>query len=61
MYHKIAALALMMTLCSSGIMANGKKITKIVLDAGHGGKDIGARGTVLSRERHNTGSDTKAG
>lgn len=27
-------------------MANGKKITKIVLDAGHGGNDIGARGQI---------------
>jgi N-acetylmuramoyl-L-alanine amidase len=26
------------------ISANGKKVTKIVLDAGHGGQDVGARG-----------------
>jgi N-acetylmuramoyl-L-alanine amidase len=28
------------------VFANGKKITKIVLDAGHGGHDIGARGQI---------------
>lgn len=30
--------------------AKGKKITKVVIDAGHGGKDIGAQGT-FSREK----------
>lgn len=30
--------------------ANGKKITKIVLDAGHGGQDVGARGSFSAEK-----------
>lgn len=36
------------TLLSFQGFANGKKISKIVIDAGHGGKDIGARGTITN-------------
>jgi N-acetylmuramoyl-L-alanine amidase len=30
--------------------ASGKKVSKIVIDAGHGGKDIGARGTISNEK-----------
>lgn len=32
------------------VFANGKKISKIVLDAGHGGHDVGARGQFSSEK-----------
>ena len=37
-------LFLFLSLLPYNIYANGKKIQKIVIDAGHGGSDIGARG-----------------
>ena len=30
----------------ASVFANGKKVSKIVLDAGHGGHDVGARGQI---------------
>ncbi|WP_276133498.1 N-acetylmuramoyl-L-alanine amidase family protein [Polluticoccus soli] len=42
----IWACAMMPTL----VLANGKKITKIVIDAGHGGTDNGARGKISAEK-----------
>lgn len=41
---------LLLTAPYNQLSAKGKKITKVVIDAGHGGKDIGAQGT-MSREK----------
>ena len=48
MYKKI--LLLIIAFAPVLIYANGKKVTKIVLDAGHGGKDLGAQGS-FSKEK----------
>ena len=41
--------------------AKGKKITKIVIDAGHGGKDIGAQGAFSSEKDITLGVSLKLG
>jgi N-acetylmuramoyl-L-alanine amidase len=46
MRTKVIALFILLSFTPQLIFANGKKVRKIVLDAGHGGRDVGARGQI---------------
>lgn len=43
---KLLFFVFLVSIASEPVFATGKKITKIVLDAGHGGHDAGARGQI---------------
>ncbi|HXS35348.1 MAG TPA: N-acetylmuramoyl-L-alanine amidase [Flavipsychrobacter sp.] len=53
MRTRILPLIFLMSIAPLLLFAHGKKITKIVLDAGHGGQDIGAQGS-FSMEKNLT-------
>lgn len=42
----IVVLAMLLVFSPVSIFAKGKKVSKIVIDAGHGGKDFGAQGAI---------------
>jgi N-acetylmuramoyl-L-alanine amidase len=46
----LGILIMMLVSLPTLLQAKGKKVTKIVLDAGHGGKDFGARGAIANEK-----------
>jgi N-acetylmuramoyl-L-alanine amidase len=46
MYTRVILIVLLLLSLSPGVSGKGKKVSKVVLDAGHGGHDIGARGQI---------------
>lgn len=46
----IIVLAMLLAFSPASMFAKGKKVSKIVIDAGHGGKDFGARGAISNEK-----------
>lgn len=46
----IVVLAMLLAFSPVSMFAKGKKVSKIVIDAGHGGKDFGARGAISNEK-----------
>lgn len=57
----IVVLAMLLAFSPVSIFAKGKKVSKIVIDAGHGGKDFGAQGAISNEKDITLGVALKLG